>query len=79
MQTLHEKIIDEDGKMIISFIPVQKQPGTYSSGLSETAFAAEVLDPKSPIDAVFDVQNMWTHLIQCLKIQNLVPFSKSRV
>ena len=77
MQTLHEKIVDEDGKMIISFIPIQKQPGTYSSGFFKTAFAAEVLDPKSPIDAAFDVQNMRTYLIQCLKIQNLLPFSKS--
>lgn len=79
MQALHDKFVDDNGKMIISFLPVQKQPGTYNSGLFKIAFAAEVLDPKSPTDAVFDVQNMQTHLIQFPEIQNLVPFSNSKL
>ena len=32
-----------------------------------TAFAAEILVGKSPIDVVFDVQNTWRHSNQCLE------------
>ena len=79
VQTLYKKIADDDEKIIISFLPVQKQSGTYNYGLLAKAFGVEVLDGRSPIDTVFDVQNMRTHLIQCLKSKNLAPFLKCKV
>ena len=52
---------------------------TYDFGHFGVDFAAEVLDGKSAVDAVFDVSSMWTHLIHCLKNQNLAPFLKCKV
>ena len=49
--------------MIISFHREQKQPITQDLSLFGVALATDVLDGKSAIDAVFDVQNMRTHLI----------------
>ena len=48
-------IDDDDGTVVISFLPVQKQLGTYNSDPFVIAFAAGVLDAKLPIDVVFDV------------------------
>ena len=79
MQAPYKKIVDDYGKMIVSFHSIQKQADTCSCGLFALAFAAAVLDGKSPIEAVSDVQNMRTHLIQCLESQNLVPFPKRKV
>ena len=64
------------GTEIISFIEVQKQPDAYNCGLFAIAFAAELLDGKSPSDAVFIVDRMRAHLISCLEEQKLKPFPK---
>ena len=64
------------GKEIISFVEVQKQPDAYNCGLFAIAFAAELLDGKSPSDAVFVVDRMRAHLISCLEEQKLRPFPK---
>ena len=74
----YKKSVGDDEKMIIRFLPVQKQLDTYC-GLFVIAFVAEVLDGKSHIDAVFDIQNMRTHLIQILESQNLAPFPERKV
>ena len=69
VQALYKKNVNDDRRMTISFLPVQKH-ATYHCDLFTIAFSCEVLDEKSPIDAVFDVQNLWTHSIQCLSSQN---------
>ena len=79
LQARYKKIVDDYGKIIVSFLSVQKQADTCSCGPFATVYAAQVLDGKSPTEAVFDVQNMRTHLIQCLESQNLVPFPKHKV
>ena len=78
VQALYKKNVNDDRRMTISFLPVQKH-ATYDCDLFTIAFSCEVLDEKSPVDAVFDVQNLWTHSIQCLSNQNLVVFSKRKV
>ena len=74
MQAFYKEIVVDDGKMIISFLPIQKQPDSYNCSLF--AFAVEVLDGNHIIDAVFDFQDLWTHLIQYGESKNLVSFSK---
>ena len=64
------------GTEIISFIEVQKQPDAYNCGLFAIAYAAELLDGKSPSNAVFAVDRMRAHLISCLEEQKLKPFPK---
>ena len=58
---------------------MQKQPGGYNCGVFSIAFAAEILDGASPIDAKFDVQQMRQHLsTSCLENMKLTPFPKIR-
>ena len=40
------------------------------------AYATEILDGKSPIEARFDVPAMRNHLISCLVERTLRPFPK---
>ena len=62
----------ERGKLILSFLPVQRQNDRHTCGLIVIAFAAEILDGAAPIDAVFDVKEMVPHLICCLDNQKLL-------
>ena len=64
------------GKLTLSFLPVQKQEDGFNCGAIAIAYAAEILDGKSPIDARFDVPAMRNHLISCLVERDLRPFSK---
>ena len=76
VHALYKNIVDESGKFVVSFLPVRKQPDGYNCGLFAIAFAAEILDGKSPTEAHFDVRKMRTHLIMCLENQRLTPFPK---
>ena len=60
----------------ISFLEFQRQPDSYNYGLFAIAFAAELLDGKSPTNATFDVDKMRAHLISCFEGQKLTPFPK---
>ena len=60
----------------MTFLPVQKQPDGYNCGPFAIAYAAEVLDGNSPIDAKFDVLQMHAHVMLCLENQVLSPFPK---
>ena len=64
------------GDEVISFLPAQRQPDGYNCGLFAIAFAAEILDGKSPSEAIFSVDEMRGHLISCLEMQKLSPFPK---
>ena len=60
----------------MTFLPVRKQPDGYNCGPFAIAFAAEIIDGKSPMDAHFDVCKMRKHLTRCLENQSLTPFPK---
>ena len=64
------------GDEVISFLPVQRQPGGYNCGHFAIPFAAEILDKKLPSEAIFSVDEMRGHLISCLETQKLSPFPK---
>ena len=63
------------GRAIISFLEFQRQPDSYNYRLFAIAFAAELLDGKSPTNATFDVDKMRAHLISCFEGQK-IPFQK---
>ena len=42
----------------VSFLPVQKQTDGYICGPFTIAFAAEILDGKSPLEVRFDMERM---------------------
>ena len=63
-------------EFIVSFLSVPKQTDGYNCSPYAIAFAAEILDEKSPNEARFDVERMRGHLISCLKNKFLIPFPK---
>ena len=61
-------------KFIVSFLPVLKQTDGYHCGFFAIAFAAEILDGKSPVEARVNVERTRGHLINCLENKFLIPF-----
>ena len=59
------------GKLTLSLLPVQKQKDGFNCGAFAIAYATEILDGKSPIDARFDVPAVRNHLISCLVERDL--------
>ena len=70
-----QNVLNENGKLI-NFLPVQKQPDGFNCGPFAVAFAAEVLNGSSPMEAHFDVGKMRQHLMLCLLKEKLSPFPK---
>ena len=79
MKALYILFLDIRGKMRVTFLPVQRQDDGSNCGAFAIAFAAEILDGKSPMSAHFDVGAMGLHLIKCLETKELAPFPKSRM
>lgn len=76
VKSLFKHCIDTTGKPVVTFLNVQKQIDAYNCGPFAIAFAAEVIDGKSPVKANFDVPKMREHLMYCLEKQCLTPFPK---
>ena len=74
--SLYKNVVGESGKVMPTFLPVHKQPDGFNCGPFAIAYAAEILDGKSPMEAIFDVKKMRQHLIRCLQEKNLSPFPK---
>lgn len=77
IQSLYKHFVANDGKLLITFLPVQKQPDGHNCGPFAIAYAAEILEGNSPTEAIFSVQEMRGHLIKCLENQKLTPFPKA--
>ena len=74
--SLYKNVVGENGKVNPIFLPVQQQPDGFNCGVFAIAFAAEILDGQSPIEASFDVAKMRDYLILCLEQETLHPFPK---
>ena len=77
VNALYRKCKEGREKLIVSFLPVQRQNYGHNCGLFAIAFAAEILDGASPIDAVSDVKEMRQHLICCLENLKLTQFPQA--
>ena len=65
-----------NANVMVTFLPVQKQQDGHNFDLFTVAFAAESLDGKPLIDAVFNVPQLRNHLIYSLESGDLTPFPK---
>ena len=72
--SLYKHYVANGREQIITFLPIQKQPDDHNCGPFAIAYAAEILDGRSPSEIVFDVNKMREHLITCLEMQRLTPF-----
>ena len=73
IRSLYKHYVADGGEQIVTFLHVQKQPDGHNCG----PFAiAEILDGRSPSEALFDVNKMREHLITCLEMQRLTRFLK---
>ena len=57
---------------MLRFLPVQRQDDGSNCGAFAIAFAAEILDGKSPMSPHFDVGAMRLHLIKCLGNERVI-------
>ena len=76
IRSFYKHYVVDGGEKIVTFLPVQKQPDGHNCGPFAIAYATEILDGRSPSEAVFDVNKMREHLITCLEMQRLTPFPK---
>ena len=63
-------------KSVSTFLPIQKQPDGHNCGPFAITYAAEVLNGRSPSEAVFDVNKMREHLSPVSKCKDLLRFLK---
>ena len=71
-----ETFYRDNTNVMLTFSPVQKQLDGHNCGLFAVTFAAEILDGKSPIQAVFQILQLHSHLVYCLKSGALTAFIK---
>ena len=78
IQTLYKQFGDEspNGIVPVTFLPVFNQSDSCNCGLFAIAYAADMLNGKSPIDAKFNVPQMRIHLKKCLELETLYPLPK---
>ena len=77
IRSLYKHYVADGGEQIVTFLPVQNQPDGYNCGPFTIAYAAEILDGRSPSEAAFDVNKMRERLITCLEMQRLTPSPKA--
>ena len=77
LKSLYKSVVGKNGKLQVTFLPVEKQTDGHNCGVYPIAFAAEILAGLSPIDSHFDVTRMRYHLIKCLENEKLTPFPKT--
>ena len=74
--SLYKHVVGEFEKVKPTFLPVHKQTDGFNCGPFPITYAAEILHGKSPIEAIFDVKKMRSHLLVCLEQKTLTPFPK---
>ena len=75
MKSLYKSLVDSDGKLRVTFLPVAKQNG-HNCGMYAIAFAAGILHGLSPMESKYDVNRMRPHFIECLVNEELEVFPK---
>ena len=70
----HFEPLVKNGKLEITFLPVDNQTHSFNCGLFALGYVSILLDGKSPADARFVVNEMRNHFMKCLKDAHLYPF-----
>ena len=63
LKALYKSLLDKDGKLSVTMMPVQKQKDSSSSRLFAIAFATNILEGTSPAESEFNVTSMRRHLL----------------
>ena len=77
LKALYKSLLDKDGKLSVTMIPVQKQKDSSSCGLFAIAFATNIQEEISPVESEFNVTSMRKHLLECLEKQQLSAFPQN--
>ena len=57
--------LDQNGKLNVALLPVQRQSEGNNCGLFAIAFAADIMYGLSPMESFYDTAQMRNHLISC--------------
>ena len=76
MKSLYKSLVDSDGKLHVTFLPVAKQNDGHNCGMYAIAFAADILHGSSPMESQYDVNRMRPHFIECVVNEELEEFPK---
>ena len=77
LKVIYKPIIDKDGKLSVTMIPVLKQKYSSSCRLFAIGFATDILDRISPAESELNVTSMRKHLLEFLEKQQLSPFPQN--
>ena len=73
LKSLVQRLV-KNGKLEVTFLPVDKQTDGFNCGLSALGYASILLDGKSPIDTRFVVNEIRNHFMKYLKDAHLYSF-----
>ena len=76
LKALYSMHLDQNGKLCVALLPVQRQSDGNNYGLFAIAFAADIMYGLSPMESFYDIAQMRNHLISCLENSDLSPFPK---
>ena len=68
------KPLVKNGKLEVTFLPVDKKADGFNCGLFALGYASNLLDGKFPVDAWFVVNQIRNHFVKCLKERSLISF-----
>ena len=74
---LYKSLLDRDGKLSVTMIPVQKQKDSSGCRLFAIAFATNILEGISSAESEFNVTSTRNHLLECLEKQQLSAFPQN--
>ena len=76
LKALYKPLLDDNRKLVVTLLPVNKQNDGFNCGLYAIAFAADIINGLFPMDSQYDVSKMRQHLIKCLENERLDAFPK---
>ena len=76
IQCIYALYKDPDGLITADLMNVQRQTDAINCGLYAIAYAVDILSGRNPVNSMFDVKLLRTHLMKCLEEESLTPFQK---
>lgn len=77
LKALYKPLLDDNGKLHVTMLPVEKQSDGFNCGVYAIAYAADILHGVSPMESQYDVDQMRAHFIDCLENEQLLVFPKT--
>ena len=77
LKALHKSLLNKDGKLSVTIIPVQKQKDPSRCGVFAIECTTNILEGISSAVSEFNVTSMHKHLLECLEKQHLSAFPQN--